>query len=475
MKIYTRIKGMDISTLVEEEKCGARYFDDGEEGELIRILGKYGTNYVRIRLWNDPYGDRNPEETGSGEEPAGSGESSGRCRDEGYGSGSGENCGISSDESCDSEIIEKREKYGAGTNDLDTAIILAKRAKAAGMKVLLDFHYSDFWADPGKQFPPKAWKDYGPEQLVKAVYEYTGSVLKTMRNNEVLPDMVQVGNELTNGCCWPLGRRDFVVGAEERAETGVVGAEERAEASPSEVGKRDETNMAEGEEREKAGQAASEAGREDKNTPYFNPVLRDIISAGLRAVREADPGIITMIHLDNGGNNGLYREWFDGYFGCGGDDFDVIGLSYYPFWHGNMVALKHNMDDIAMRYHKELVIAEVSMGFTTEDYSAYEGLDASQRKGMATKEHLLAGLDYPMSPEGQTEFMKHLNRIIDEVPERLGRGYFYWEPGWIPVPGCGWATPASLEYIHDKGPCGNEWANQALFDFEGNALPALKV
>lgn len=394
---------MDVSTVIEEEQCGAKYYDGGEAEDLFDILKRHGANSVRIRLWNDPY-EHIAAEGRNGE--------------------------------------DRRIPYGAGTNDLDKVIEISKRAAAHGMTTLLDFHYSDFWADPGKQYPPKAWAEYSGAELADAVYDYTKSTLLKLKALNLLPYMVQVGNELTNGCCWPLGNRDY---------------------------------------------------ESDGSKDYFNPILKDILLSGIRAVREVSEDIIVMLHLDNGGNNALYRSWFDG-FGCM-DAFDVIGLSYYPFWHGRLSDLEFNLKDLATRYHKQMVIAEVSMGHSMKDYRSYElpaqnkgaaitesardkGATAAtesvdELKGMATKEELIKNLDYPMTPEGQAEFMKHLNRVIDSVPDGLCRGYYYWEPAWIPVPGCGWASEASLKYIHDKGPCGNEWANQALFDYEGNALAGL--
>lgn len=366
MKYY---KGMDISTLLEVERCGGRFYDEGEERELLSILKDYDVNAVRIRLWNDPYS-------------------------------------------------EEGEPYGAGTNDFDTAKELIRRAKKMGFDILLDYHYSDFWADPGKQFIPKAWRGYDAEQLEKAVYEYTKETLLSLREEDLLPELVQVGNELSNGLLWPYGR-----------------------------------------------------------TPEYDNIAR-FVNAGIRAVKEtakeADKEIKIMIHLDNGGNNALYREWFD-HFMERGEDFDVIGLSYYPFWHGTFDMLSDNMADIAERYGKDLIIAEVSMGYTMEDYASYEKLSKEERKGMATRQELADKIEFPMTKEGQSEFMKELIRRIKAVPNDKGCGYFYWEPAWIPVPGSGWATESSLKYIEDAGPCGNEWANQALFDYQGNALPALKI
>ena len=94
---------------------------------------------------------------------------------------------------------------------------------------------------------------------------------------------------------------------------------------------------------------------------------------------------------------------------------------------------------------------------------------------MATKPALCEKVPFAMTKEGQCEFMKAFLTAVEQVPDNMGRGFFYWEPAWLPVAGSGWATKAALEYIKEAGPCGNEWANQALFDYEGNALPALQV
>ena len=360
------VKGMDLSTLIEVENCGGRFYDHGQPGNAVGILKSYGMNLVRLRLWNDPYS-------------------------------------------------EDGTPYGAGTNDLPRTVRMAKRLQQAGIDWMLDFHYSDFWADPGKQTIPKAWRGMSAEQLSRAVYDYTLSVLGTLSAEGVMPKIVAVGNELSRGLLWPYGR-----------------------------------------------------------TPDFHNIVL-FLNAGIRAVREAAPGVKIMLHLDNGGNNELYRSWFDSYFACGGMDFEYIGLSYYPFWHGSIDDLKNNMHDLATRYGKDMIVAEVSTGFTMEDYAAWERLEPQQRKGMATKPALAEKVPYPMSPEGQSAFMQKIMETIRDVPDGKGRGFVYWEPAWIPVPGCGWANDAALAYIHEKGPGGNEWANQALFDYDGNALPALKT
>lgn len=359
------VKGMDLSTLLELERCGARYYDKGQERDILAIMKDYDVDTIRLRLWNDPKS-------------------------------------------------ESGEWYGAGNNDLSETIAIGKKVTEAGFGVLLNFHYSDFWADPGKQIKPKAWKDFGMEELEKAVYDFTKESLEKILDEGVNVTMIQVGNELSNGLLWPEGR-----------------------------------------------------------VPNYDNIYR-LVSAGLKACREIDSKIPLMIHLDNGGNNALYREWFDNFTQRGGD-FDYIGLSYYPFWHGSLDMLEYNMNDIAERYGKDLIVAEVSMGFTMESYQQYEKLSDEERKGYATKPSLVEKIDYPMTIQGQKDFTEDFLNRVGKVTGNHGKGFFWWEPAWIPVPGSGWATPASLKYMNDPGPCGNEWANQALFDYDGNALPALEV
>lgn len=376
------IKGADISSLYEIEELGAKFYNHGEQGELISILKSYGFNYIRLKLWNQPY-DINPE-TG------------------------------------------EKIWYGAGKNDIETDVILAKRVKENDMGFLLNFHYSDFWADPGKQIMPKAWKGLSFEELKEAVYDYTYNSVSRFIQEGAKPDIVQIGNEITNGLLWPYGKKPFL----------------------------------------------DSVDSEDAEMQYRH--IAELVSAGIRAVRKIDSKIPIMIHLDNGGNNPMYIDWFDHYMKYG-DDFDIIGLSYYPFWHGKMEDLVYNMNDLVKRYGKDLVIDEVSMGYTMEDYARYEKLEPHERKGMATKPELVEKIEYEMTVEGQSQFMKDLMNEIISIPERSCKGFFYWEAGWLPVHGSGWANEAALNYTGEKGPGGNEWANQALFDYEGNALPTLEV
>lgn len=355
--------GHDVSSLLSVERAGAKFYDQGREGDALEILKRYGANYVRLRLWNDPYDDQG-------------------------------------------------NAYGAGVCNLETVLTLARRAKNLGMKWLLCLHYSDFWADPGKQWPPKAWAGFDAVQMEQAVYDYTKEILCQCAVAGLTPDMVQVGNEITNGLLWPLGRK-----------------------------------------------------------PEFDNIAR-FVKAGVRAVREAAPESIVMVHLDNGGNNPMYVEWFDNYFARGGE-CDVIGLSYYPTWHGTVQELRSNMMDIAPRYGKPLVIVETSNTFTLDSYADNEKL--IERKGPAATAVKQAVCPYPSTLEGQAKFTSDLLDVLDEIPDNKGIGIFWWESAWIPVPGVGWSEQAGWEYVHENGPGGNEWANQTLFDFDGNALPALQV
>lgn len=360
------IKGADISSLAEVKRCGGKFYDGGTQRELLDILKDYGINLVRLRLWNAPY-------------------------------------------------TEDGRSYGGGGNDLETTISLAREVKKREMDLLLTLHYSDCWADPGKQTLPKAWRGMDAEELENAVYRYTGKVLQRCREEGVLPEIVAVGNEVTAGLLWPLGKY-----------------------------------------------------------PNYENIAR-FISAGIRAVRDVAPESQVMIHLDNGGKNELYRDWFDHYFACGGEDFDHIGLSFYPFWHGTLEMLEDNMRDLALRYQKKLLLTEVSTAHTMEDYQEYEKLPDALRKGMAATPKLAESVPFEMTPEGQVEFIGRIMEIVTGVPEEKGCGFCYWEPGWLPVPGSGWATEEGIAYMKEKGPGGNEWANQGLFDYDGNALPALKV
>ncbi len=357
------IMGGDLGMIHEVETRGGDYFNGGVSGDPIEIMGDSGMNLARLRLWVDPY-------TAAGE------------------------------------------PYGGGTNDLTTTIATAQRAKAAGMDILLDFHLSDWWADPGTQTVPKAWRSLSYPQLLTTVRAYTNDVIDQMRAAGVLPDLVQMGNEIPGGVLWDHGR---------------------------------------------IGNGVSD----------FAP-LANLLKAGIGGVEDAlaaGEDIEIVLHLDHGGDNALYRWWFDGIVGQG-VPFDVIGLSYYPFWHGTMGELAVNLNDISARYAKDVLIVETAYGWTLGDA---DGLGNS----FFTAEEAAGG--YPASVAGQTAFLRDLRDLVRAVPNDRGRGLIWWEPGWLPVPGAHWGSEAGKLDNGDTGTLSNPWDNQTLFDWSGAALPTLSV
>ena len=341
------IKGADVSMLPELEMLGGKFYEDGVQKDCIEILKDHGVNWVRVRIWNNP------------------------------------------------------QNVGGGNTDEARAIQIVTRAHALGMKALIDFHYSDWWVDPGKQNPPAAWQHDNAQQLARDVYDYTNKVLKDFKAQGQTPDMVQVGNEINNGMLWPEGKL----------------------TSPQSY----------------------------KNVASF-------LAAGLKAVHDNDPEhqIKTMIHLANGGDNGLYRNFFDQLITDNRvNDFDIIGLSFYPFWHGTMEQLSYNLNDISERYKKNVIVVETAFGYTNENFD-------SQKNCYGPNEERLGG--YKSTPQGQATGLHDIMQQVVSVPNQRGMGMFYWEPDWIAVPGAGWKTNE-----------GNEWDNLTLFDDGGNALDSMDV
>ncbi len=257
----TFIAGTDISMLPEIEKAGGVYSDQNKPGDAIKILHDHGCNLFRVRLFVKPSTDFN-------------------------------------------------KSYGA-TQDLKYVRALGKRIKSAGGEFLLDIHYSDTWADPGKQFKPSEWEGMDYDALVKQVHDYTASVLKDLQSNDAGPDMVQVGNEITGGMVWPDGK--------------VLDAP---------------------------------ADKADVQWQRFS----EFLNAGAKAVREAQtPGhpIRIVIHIHGGGKPGL-PKWFFEKLNRNPVDFDIVGLSFYPAWNDSMDALKKNMDEVVQVTGKHVFLAETS-------------------------------------------------------------------------------------------------------------------
>ena len=348
------IKGMDVSMIKELESYGASYYLNGKKEDIFYLLKTCGVNMVRLRIWQDPYD-------------------------------------------------EEGNPYGGGMNDLQTTIEIARRSVESGMEFMLDFHYSDFWADPAKQVKPKAWEKLSGKELETAVYLHTLTTLKALKNQKLIPAMVQVGNEITKGLLWPDGYVD-------RTES-----------------------------------------------------MAALLKAGIEGVREECPHAKIVLHLDFGTDNRMYRQWFDKIEPYA-LDFDVIGMSYYPHWNGSLQKLSDNMNDISIRYGKEVLVAETSIGYTTDTLGC---------KGTVYSEEQERATGYPATTKGQEAFLRDLFDTVKKVHDDKGIGVFYWEPAWLPIPGCTWASKSGSLYMKDQVEAGNAMANQALFDASGNANSAL--
>ena len=272
----TKMLGADISFLPQLEDRGMKFFDNGVQKDPILIMKDHGFNYIRLRIFNDP------------------------ARDSGY--------------------SPKR-----GFCDLEHTKQMAKRVKDAGMKLLLDFHYSDYWADPGKQYKPAAWRNLLFEELKKALYDYTKKVIQELKDQGTTPDMVQIGNEINHGLVWPEGNVSNV------------------------------------------------------------DSMAQLIAAGVAGVKTVDPSIVIMLHIALGGQNDE-SVFFINQVLARKVHFDVIGLSYYPKWHGTLDDLRDNMNDLLRRYNKDLIVVEYS----------------------AKKEEV--------------------NKIAFELPNGKGKGTCIWEP-----------------------------------------------
>lgn len=359
------ILGVDVSTYLEELEHGAKYYDGTMEIDPLDAFRVNGIDWMRIRVWNDP------------KSLAG-------------------------------------EPYLAGNNDIEEYIRLAKLAKSKGYRLLMDFHYSDFWADPGKQIIPKAWANFGIDEMVDAVYEFTKNCLNKARDAGVAPQMIQVGNEITNGMLWPLGKLEMP----------------------------------------------------DGTRGNYKNFCR-LVDAGCRACREVLPNAKIALHLERSNDRTVYQEFFTE-IEKAGISYDIIGASYYPYWHGTPEELFSNLD-ACRRFGKERMILELGYGFTTEAYSLG---GASQRLVIDANRAYVPGFTekYPVSPEGQEAFVRD---FLVQAREHDISGVFYWEPLWLPGEGICWASEAGQAYIHEEGKSTtNEWANQCLFDYEGKKLPA---
>jgi len=335
------IKGIDVSTLLQIEDNGGVFKENGVSKDPLQIFNEHGINYVRLKLWHTPI---------------------------------------------------------SNYDNLQKVIIAAQRIKNNGLKFLLDFHYSDWWADPGNQTKPAAWNGLSFQSLKDSVYEYTKTVITTLKNHNVLPDMVQIGNEIICGMLWDDGRIC-----------------------------------------------------EQYNIPQQWSNFTSLVKEGIRGVSESidlNDTVKIMIHVDRGGDNTGARWFYDGMI-AQNVEFDIIGLSYYPWWHGTFSALQNNLNDLATRYGKEIIVVETAYPWTLS-------WNDNTNNIVGNASQLLPG--YPATEQGQKNFLIDLINVINNTTAGKGIGVFYWEPDWI-----------STQTF------GSPWENLALFDFSGELLLSISA
>lgn len=273
---------------------------------------------------------------------------------------------------------------GSVVNSLEYTIESAKAIKESGMKLMLDIHYSDTWADPQKQYKPKAWEDLSFDVLTDSVFEYSKMVINRMSQADVLPDIVQVGNEITPGFIWPEGKiyKDSI---------------------------------------------------EDWSS------FITLLKAGINGVKAAYPAMPIMLHIDQGTNKEVCKYFFDK-INENEINFDWIGLSYYPWWHGTFGDLSENLQFLSENYTQNIIIVE----------TAYYANGQYPKQGKWVKDYQ----PFPSSEEGQYQFLCTLKEVVLQFPKV--KGIFYWKPDGLLVPNS------------------NVWfIGRSLFNQQGNVLKGI--
>jgi len=366
--------GVDASMVKTVEDNGGVYYNkEGKEQDVFQILAANGVNFFRVRIWNAPY-----------------------------------------------NLLDA--PYGGGSVDVVEAISMSKRAQAAGMNIMVDLHYSDFWADPEKQRTPTSWATMDKAGLEQAVEQFTTQTLNSFKNAGVNVQAIQIGNEINNGMLYPVGKIDW-------------------------------------------GNSAASFAK-----------LSDFLKAGIKGAKAAMPDIYSVIHLANGGSWDEFNAYFTA-LDRNNVNYDIIGASYYPYYHGTLDALKNNLDNVANKFNKPVIVAEMSYGFTNE-YNQYTSNIFNAEMEEAGK--------YKTSIQGQATAIHDVVEILANVPNQKGLGIFYWEPAWLPTANAGWATAEGQAWSEygDANKTANvsrfndglaTWSNQALFSYKGRALPSLQT
>jgi len=281
-------KGADVGWLSQMEATGYQFYDaDGSKKDCLQLLKDRGINTIRLRVWVNPSNDK----------------ASGHC------------------------------------SPAET-VTMAIRAQKLGMRIMIDFHYSDSWADPGKQTKPAAWANHSFTELLNDVYKHTFDVLTSLKTAGVTPEWVQVGNEIPDGMLWPEGK-------------------------------------------------SANFGQ-----------LAQLLNKGYEATKAINPAIKVIVHLDQGNDNGRFRWFFDN-AKANNVKYDVIGMSYYPYWLKSdykvtITDLQNNLNDMVSRYGKEVMVVEVGGDYTLEQ----------------TTHDMLAAVI----------------KAVKAVPNNKGLGVIYWEP-----------------------------------------------
>ena len=388
------VNGIDISSMKQLYDNGARFYNkEGKETFLPLLLKDNGVNWARLRLWVEPY-DTYVE---NGE----------------------------------TKIFQ----YGGGNCDLEHVLWMAKECKLSGLKVLLNFHYSDFWTDPSNQIIPKAWKDISTvSELASTLKAYTKNTLLEFKNNNCLPDAVALGNEIYSGLF-----------AHNPGTT--VSTTPRGDAPYYQTDRSERTD----------GTQAKYDHSGNKNT-QVNSNLRTYLKAANDAVKEVSSSIPTMVHYVRGftdPNDSI--KFFTMIDDLG---IDIYALSAYVYYHfQNASTLKTGLTTIANAFpNKKICIAETSYGFTFEADEWARNTFTSDSS--ATCKPVSS---YEPNIQGQANLIHDVSEIVSDLAN--GWGVFYWEGAWTPTKKSGWADAISRV----------SWANQALVSYNGKALGSLEV